>query len=622
MSVSRRSLASRSSSAVAPASTPSRASPPAASSPAIDRDEYDVVPIGIATDGRWVLESGDTAAAGASTTRTSCPRWTARRCGGRAWTAAPEAPTWSSTSRGTAAHALGRGRRGLPAAARPVRRGRHHPGAARDGRACATSAPGCWRRRSAWTRRYMKVVLAAAGPAGAARRRAITDRAVAHRSRRRAAPRVEALGYPVVRQAGPRRVEHRHLARCTTPCELDAADRRGPAARPQGARRGRGRGCPRDRVRGPRVARTGPPETSVPAEITVGGDHEFYDFAAKYLPEEAHRARRARRPRPDETDGGAARPVRAGLRGALLRGAGPRRLLPDARRLGGHQRAQHDAGLHPAVDVPADVGRHRPRLPGRWSTGCAQARLRAGTGLRWRSRRCRRPYSPARTRCSPTRRPLATVQAVAVVTPKLGRPRTCTMRVAHAHRSGPRACRLGRSSAPGRVRSTRVAAALQGGRATRPHDAPVPGDRGVGTRGGGGSDVHHRAGQRAGDAVDGLHLGDDQLAELVDVAGLGAHDDVVGTGDVLGQRHALDLARSPWRRRRPCRRRSGSGCRPARPCGLLGGSVRGRWSLANLPRLARVSEGGRRRLGTGRLVGWSHGTPTATRPWPTSASSG
>lgn len=30
----------------------------------------------------------------------------------------------------------------------------------------------------------------------------------------------------------------------------------------------------------------GPPSTSVPAEIIIGGDHEFYDFAAKYLPEE------------------------------------------------------------------------------------------------------------------------------------------------------------------------------------------------------------------------------------------------------------------------------------------------------------------------------------------------
>jgi D-alanine-D-alanine ligase len=31
----------------------------------------------------------------------------------------------------------------------------------------------------------------------------------------------------------------------------------------------------------------GGPEVSVPAEIRVGGDHEFYDFAAKYLPEES-----------------------------------------------------------------------------------------------------------------------------------------------------------------------------------------------------------------------------------------------------------------------------------------------------------------------------------------------
>jgi D-alanine-D-alanine ligase len=30
----------------------------------------------------------------------------------------------------------------------------------------------------------------------------------------------------------------------------------------------------------------GTPETSVPAEILIGGEHEYYDFAAKYLPEE------------------------------------------------------------------------------------------------------------------------------------------------------------------------------------------------------------------------------------------------------------------------------------------------------------------------------------------------
>ena len=30
----------------------------------------------------------------------------------------------------------------------------------------------------------------------------------------------------------------------------------------------------------------GAPDASVPGEILVGGDHEFYDFAAKYLPDE------------------------------------------------------------------------------------------------------------------------------------------------------------------------------------------------------------------------------------------------------------------------------------------------------------------------------------------------
>ena len=41
---------------------------------------------------------------------------------------------------------------------------------------------------------------------------------------------------------------------------------------------------------------TDPPDASVVAEITVDGDHEFYDFAAKYLPEEQTASRRAGRP--------------------------------------------------------------------------------------------------------------------------------------------------------------------------------------------------------------------------------------------------------------------------------------------------------------------------------------
>src|SRR5680860_1402799 len=56
------------------------------------------------------------------------------------------------------------------------------------------------------------------------------------------------------------------------------------------------------------------------------------------------------------------------------------------------------------------------------------------------------------------------------------------------------------------------------------------------------SDVYDGAGQRAGDAVEGLHPGHDELPELVDVARLGASDHVVGPGDVLGQGHTLELS--------------------------------------------------------------------------------
>jgi hypothetical protein len=54
-------------------------------------------------------------------------------------------------------------------------------------------------------------------------------------------------------------------------------------------------------------------------------------------------------------------------------------------------------------------------------------------------------------------------------------------------------------------------------------------------------EVDHRAGEGAGDAVHRLDPGDHELAQVVDVAGLGADDHVVGAGDVLGLLDALDL---------------------------------------------------------------------------------
>src|SRR5680860_1422954 len=55
------------------------------------------------------------------------------------------------------------------------------------------------------------------------------------------------------------------------------------------------------------------------------------------------------------------------------------------------------------------------------------------------------------------------------------------------------------------------------------------------------SDVHDRAGQRAGDAGDILDLGDDQLAKLVNRAGFDAGNDVVCYRHVLGHSDARYL---------------------------------------------------------------------------------
>src|SRR5690606_32704040 len=56
-----------------------------------------------------------------------------------------------------------------------------------------------------------------------------------------------------------------------------------------------------------------------------------------------------------------------------------------------------------------------------------------------------------------------------------------------------------------------------------------------------GSDADDGAGQGAGDARDGLDLRHHEGAELVDGGALGADDDVVRTGDVLGLLDPGDL---------------------------------------------------------------------------------
>ena len=63
--------------------------------------------------------------------------------------------------------------------------------------------------------------------------------------------------------------------------ELDDAIDAGPPARPEGRRGGARRA--REIECGVLQAEGWPPDVSVVAEIVVRGEHEFYDFEAKYL---------------------------------------------------------------------------------------------------------------------------------------------------------------------------------------------------------------------------------------------------------------------------------------------------------------------------------------------------
>ena len=112
----------------------------------------------------------------------------------------------------------------------------------------------------------------------------------------------------------------------------------------------------------------GTPETSVPAEIRIGGDHEFYDFAAKYLPEE-HTELDVPADLPDD--------VATELRELAARAfeavgcEGLARVdffvMPDG--VAGRQRDQHDAGLHADCRCSRGCGPPPASTTRRWSTG-------------------------------------------------------------------------------------------------------------------------------------------------------------------------------------------------------------------------------------------------------------
>jgi D-alanine-D-alanine ligase len=249
---------------------------------AIDPEKYDVVPIGIAQDGHWVLESADgdrlaiTGREALPSVDASLPTLTLSQEGGNGSLVVHDS--------GDVPREFGQVDVVFPLLHGPFGEDGTVQGLLEladvryVGSGVLSSAVGM-------DKHYMKVVLEAAGlpilPYAV-----VTDRAW-RTDRDHALDEVDALGYPVF----------------VKPCRGGSSigiskvhDRGGLVEAVEEARRW----DPKVVVEasagvGAREIECGvlegladaPPEASVVAEITVQGDHDFYDFAAKYLPEES-----------------------------------------------------------------------------------------------------------------------------------------------------------------------------------------------------------------------------------------------------------------------------------------------------------------------------------------------
>jgi D-alanine-D-alanine ligase len=251
---------------------------------AIDTERYDVLPVGITREGRWVLESADQERLAISSPD-KLPEVDASRDGVTLSSSAASGSELVVHEPGSVPRTLGEVDVVFPLLHGPwgedgtIQGLMEMAGVRYVGAGVLASAVGM-------DKQYMKVVFQAAAlpvlPYTVITPRAWeTDRAVCHES-------VNSLGYPVF----------------VKPCRGGSSigiskvhDRSGLDAAVEAARRHDPKVIVETSAEGAREVECGviqgfghnPPDASVVAEITVDGSHEFYDFAAKYLPEERTR---------------------------------------------------------------------------------------------------------------------------------------------------------------------------------------------------------------------------------------------------------------------------------------------------------------------------------------------
>jgi len=246
---------------------------------AIDREAYDVIPIGIAIDGRWVLESSDP-----SRLTLDHPDKLPEVDGGRASVALERVTGGTDlvvSEPSAPPRTLGEVDVVFPLLHGPwgedgtIQGMLEMAGVRYVGAGVLASAV-------SMDKAFMKVVLAAAGlpvTPGVT----ITDREW------RSDPegcraRVAELGYPVFAKPA-RGGSSIGISKVHDATELEGAIAEAKRHDPKVIIEVAAVGA-REIECGVLQSLDGPPDTSVPAEIRIGGEHEFYDFAAKYLPEE------------------------------------------------------------------------------------------------------------------------------------------------------------------------------------------------------------------------------------------------------------------------------------------------------------------------------------------------
>ena len=247
---------------------------------AIDREKYDVVPVGIATDGRWVLESGDpdrlrieSADKLPTVDGAGAPIALAQHVGSTDLVVTEPSQPPRTLGEVDVVFPLLHGPWGEDGTIQGMfeMAGVRYVGA------------GVLASAVSMDKAYMKIVLQAAGlpvmpSVTVTAREWANDAAGCHE-------RAATMGYPLFVKPA-RGGSSFGISKAHDPSELDdcieEALRHDPKVLLEVfAAGGREVEC------GVLQALDGTPETSVPAEIRVTGEHEFYDFAAKYLPEEA-----------------------------------------------------------------------------------------------------------------------------------------------------------------------------------------------------------------------------------------------------------------------------------------------------------------------------------------------